>query len=105
MPLVISDEQLMLKNSAKEFCKSKTSIDALRKLRDEKNEWGYDQSVWKEMVNMGWTSLTIPQSYGGLDFGYVGLGQILEETGKTLTASPLVSTVLLGTSALSLIHI
>ena len=102
MPLVISEEQLMLKNSAKEFCKSKTSIDALRKLRDEKNEWGYDQSVWKEMVNMGWTSLTIPQSYGGLDFGYVGLGQILEETGKTLTASPLVSTVLLGTSAILL---
>jgi len=102
MPLVINEEQLMLKNSAKEFCKSKSPVEALRKLRDEKNPMGFESNVWKEMTEMGWSSLTIPEAYGGLDFGYTGLGQILEETGRTLTASPLVSTVLLGTTTLLL---
>jgi len=52
------------------------------------------------MAEMGWASLTIDEAYGGLGFGYVGLGQILEENGRTLTASPLVSTVLLGATAI-----
>ena len=51
-------------------------------------------------AEMGWACLTIPEAYGGLDFGYTGLGQVLEETGRTLTASPLVSTVLLGATAI-----
>ena len=101
MPLVLNEEQVMLKNSAKEFCKS-TPVEALRKLRDEKNSVGYELGVWKEMAAMGWTSLNIPEAYGGLDFGYTGLGQVLEETGRTLTASPLFSTVLLGSTTLLL---
>jgi len=101
MPLVLSEEQLMLKNSATEFCKS-TPVETLRKLRDEKHPKGFDSKVWKDMVEMGWTSLNIPESYGGLNFGYTGLGQVLEETGKTLTASPLFSTVFLGSTILLL---
>jgi len=102
MSLIINEEQQMLKSSAKEFCQSRTPVEALRKLRDENNSTGFDSATWKEMVEMGWTSLTIPEAYGGLNFGYTGLGQILEETGRTLTASPLVSTVLLGTTTLLL---
>ena len=101
MPLVLNEEQVMLKNSAKEFCKS-TPVESLRKLRDEKHPVGYEPDVWKEMAAMGWTSLIIPEAYGGLDFGYTGLGQVLEETGRTLTASPLFSTVLLGSTTLLL---
>ena len=100
MALIITEEQTMLKDSAKEFCKNRAPVSALRILRDEKSKTGFDTNVWKEMVEMGWTSLTIPEIYGGLDFGYVGLGQILEESGRTLTASPLVSNVLLGTTAI-----
>ncbi len=101
MALVITEEQSMLKNSAKEFLAERAPVAALRKLRDSRDEKGYDPQVWKEMVEMGWASLTIPEAYGGLDFGYTGLGQILEESGKTLTASPLVATVLVGTTILN----
>jgi acyl-CoA dehydrogenase len=52
------------------------------------------------MVEMGWVALTIPEEYDGLGFGYLGFGQILDETGRTLTASPLLSTVGLGACAL-----
>jgi len=91
----------MLKTSAKEFLTERTPISALRNLRDSRDEKGYDPQVWRDMTAMGWASLTVPEAYGGLDFGYTGLGQILEETGRTLTASPLVSTVLIGTTLIN----
>lgn len=102
MALVINEEQQMLKSSAKELLKEKGAIEKLRHLRDTNDKLGYDPDLWQEMVEMGWTSLIIPESYGGLDFGYTGLGQVLEETGRTLTASPLLSTALMGTTAINL---
>lgn len=96
MPLVITEEQRMLKSSAREFLKERAPVSALRTLRDSRDTYGYDRNLWAEMAEMGWTGLNIPETYGGLNFGYTGLGQILEETGRTLTASPLMSTVVLG---------
>ena len=92
----------MLKIAAKEFLIEKAPIAFLRKLRDTEDEMGYDPELWLEMAAMGWTSLTIPEEYGGLGFGYVGLGEVLEETGRTLTCSPLISTSLLCASAIQL---
>lgn len=101
--LVINEEQKMLKTSAKELLKEAGSIENhLRRLRDAKDTTGYDATLWQQMVEMGLTALTVPETYGGLDFGYTGLGQVLEETGRTLTASPLISTVLLSTTAINL---
>ena len=102
MALVINEEQQMLKTSAKEFLTEKSPVEKLRQLRDSKNDTGFDKNLWKEMAEMGWASLTIPEAYGGLEFDYLGLGQILEETGRTLIASPLVSTVLLSATAINL---
>jgi acyl-CoA dehydrogenase len=48
------------------------------------------------MAEMGWAGVLLPETYGGVDFGYKGLGQVLEESGRTLAATPLVSTVLLS---------
>lgn len=102
MALVINEEQQMLKASARTFLKKEAPVAALRALRDNKDTKGYSSALWQQMAEMGWACLTIPEAYGGLDFGYVGLGQILEETGRTLTASPLVSTALLGTAIINL---
>jgi len=101
MNLVINEEQQMLKTSAKEFLKNKAPIEALRKLRDSNDPNGYDTQLWKEMAEMGWASLNIPEAYGGMDFGFVGFGQVLEEMGRTLVASPMVSTCLVGTSIIN----
>ncbi|MFK7937614.1 MAG: acyl-CoA dehydrogenase family protein, partial [Saprospiraceae bacterium] len=89
MALVINEEQQMLKSSAKEYLKEKSPIAALRHLRDTKDEKGYDPAVWQQICEMGWTALAIPEAYNGLGFGYVGAGQVMEEMGRTLAASPL----------------
>lgn len=102
MTLVINEEQQMLKTSAAEFLKEKAPVAALRKLRDAQDPQGYDTNLWQQMAEMGWASLIIPEQYGGLEFGYVGFGQLLEEMGRTLTASPMVSTVLVSANALLL---
>ncbi len=100
--LTINEEQKLLKASVRDFLTSRSPVAALRKLRDEKSPEGIDRQLWAGMCEMGLNGLTISEAYGGLDFGYLGLGQLLEETGRTLTASPLISTVLLATTAINL---
>ncbi|MDA0978485.1 MAG: acyl-CoA/acyl-ACP dehydrogenase [Proteobacteria bacterium] len=99
MPLVLNEDQNMLKDSAKSFCADNTPISQLRRLRDDKDETGFDRDTWSKMVELGWAGITVPEEFGGLGFGYMGLGVVMEECGRTLTASPLFSTAVLGTSA------
>ena len=101
MALVINEEQQMLKSSTKEFLDLKSSLSLVREMRDN-NYNQFSSELWTEMVEMGWTALTIPEKYNGLNFGYVGLGQVLEEMGRKLTVSPIISTVLTSTSLISL---
>ena len=101
MTLIINEEQKMLKESTKEFLDSKSPLSSMRNLRDN-NFQTYNKDLWVEMVEMGWTSLTIPEKYNGLNFGYVGLGQVLEEMGRKLTVSPIISTVLMSSTLINL---
>ena len=100
MALVLSEDQQLLKDSAKNFCEQNAPVSVLRGLRDNKDEQGYDQTRWSQMIDLGWAGMAIPEAYGGFDFGYGGLGVVLEETGKTLVSSPLISTVLVGATAI-----
>ena len=102
MALILSEEQQSLKDIASEFLQSNAPVTHFREIRDTQNELGYDESLWMEMVNLGWSGILIPEEYGGFDFGMVGMGSILEEAGKTLTPSPLFSTGVLGASLLTL---
>ena len=89
MALVLNEEQQMLRDSAKSFIQESSPIGALRKLRDSGEEWSPE--LWSGMAEMGWTGIAIPEDFGGLEFGYVGAGIVLEECGRTLAASPLLS--------------
>ncbi len=99
MALIITEEEKMLKEAARELLESKASIDQFRLLRDQ-NFKSYDVLTWNEMIDMGWTSLIIPEKYNGLDFGYVGMGQVLEEMGRKLVKSPLISSILFSATAI-----
>jgi alkylation response protein AidB-like acyl-CoA dehydrogenase len=99
---VLSEEQSMLRDAAKSWVSGKSPVTAFRKLRDSGNADGFDRAAWREMVEMGWAGIIIPEEFGGSGLGYLTLGLVLEETGRTLTASPLVSTALNATTALLL---
>jgi alkylation response protein AidB-like acyl-CoA dehydrogenase len=99
---VLSEEQSMLRDAAKSWVSEKSPVTTLRKLRDGGNPDGFDRAAWREMAEMGWAGIIIPEEYGGSGLGYLTLGLVLEETGRTLTASPLISTALTATTALLL---
>jgi len=99
---VLSEEQTLLRDAAKAWTQEKSPVTAFRKLRDSGNTDGFDRAVWKEMAEMGWAGIVVPEEYGGTGLGYLTLGIVLEETGRTLTASPLLSTALIAASAIVL---
>lgn len=101
MTFTLNEEQRLLKDAAHAFVKDQAPVSRLRKGRDEKKN-GRDPELWREMAQMGWTGILVPEEHGGAGLGYVGMGVVLEETGRTLAASPLHSTALIGASALAL---
>ncbi|MEI9990174.1 MAG: acyl-CoA dehydrogenase family protein [Rhizomicrobium sp.] len=99
---VLNEEQSMIRDAAKSWVQEKSPVTAFRKLRDSGNEDGFDRTAWKEMAELGWAGILVPEEFGGVGLGYLTLGLVLEETGRTLTASPLISTALTATTALLL---
>jgi alkylation response protein AidB-like acyl-CoA dehydrogenase len=102
MPLVLSSEAQMVRDTALEFFRERSPITALRKLRDTNDPDGFSRPLWREMADLGWTGFLVPEDFGGSDFGVTGLAQVMEAAGRTLAATPLLSTALLGASLLSL---
>jgi alkylation response protein AidB-like acyl-CoA dehydrogenase len=99
---VLTEEQTMLRDAAKGWTQDSAPVGALRKLRDGGGKQSFDPATWSEMGAMGWAGVIVPEDFDGSAFGYLGLGLILEETGRNLVASPLLSTALVAASALVL---
>lgn len=99
---VLNEEQSMLRDSAKSWVQDKSPVTAFRKMRDSGAELGYDAAAWNEMAEMGWAGVVVPEDFGGSQFGYLSIGLILEELGRTLTASPLTASAVGAASALTL---
>ncbi|MEQ1687070.1 MAG: acyl-CoA dehydrogenase family protein [Sphingopyxis sp.] len=90
----LSEEQVMLRDMAQNWVRGTSPIAAWRKVRDAGGAAGYDGAVYAEMAAMGWTGIIIPEAHGGVDFGWMSLGLVAEECGRTLTASPLVASAI-----------
>ncbi|MEL7028778.1 MAG: acyl-CoA dehydrogenase [Pseudomonadota bacterium] len=101
MALILNEEQQLLREAAQGFLSDAAPVDQLRRLRDEGNEDGFDRDTWKAMAEMGWAGVLTPEAHGGVEMGYVAAGLIAEEMGRTLTASPYLSTAVIGAAALS----
>jgi alkylation response protein AidB-like acyl-CoA dehydrogenase len=101
MALIYNEEQHMLRDAARDFLTERAPVSHLRALRDEDNPDRMSRELWAEMAELGWAAILVPEEYGGLDYGYCGLGILLEETGRTLTPSPLLATALTGVAAIN----
>lgn len=100
MAMILTEEQELLQQTAKDFLAEEAPVSHLRALRDKKDETGFSRKLWKEMASLGWTGITLPEEYGGSDLGYAELGIVLEECGRTLCPEPFLSTTVLGTDAI-----
>lgn len=89
---ILNEEQTMLRDMAQEWATNESPVGNWRKTRDAGQK--VDTGAWSSMGQMGWTGIVVPEEFGGTDFGWTSLGLVVEELGKTLTASPLVATSL-----------
>jgi alkylation response protein AidB-like acyl-CoA dehydrogenase len=87
-----SEEQIELLDVATTFCRDKSPIDKVRKLID--SESGYDAEVWAEMAALGWTAVAIPEAHGGVGLTLAEVVPMVEQMGRHLLASPLISSAL-----------
>ncbi len=100
MPLILTDEQSMLKEAAEGFLSENAPIAHLRGLRDERSEDGVSRELWRAFGEMGLAGVIIPEEYGGSGLGAVEAGVVAEAIGRNLTPSPFLSTGLLAARAL-----
>mgnify|MGYP001092157188 FL=1 len=102
MNLVYSEDHRLLADSAREFLAARSPVSRQRELRDKGSVTGFDLQLWQDAVALGWSAIPFPENLGGLDFGCMGLGPIFESIGSNLSASPLLSSVVLSGSLLHL---
>jgi len=90
--ITFSDEQSLLLDTATEFFRDKSPTASVRDRMITAT--GFDESLWAEMVALGWTGLAIPERWGGSGLGLGAAVCIAEPMGRHLCASPWLSTQL-----------
>jgi alkylation response protein AidB-like acyl-CoA dehydrogenase len=101
MPLILNDEQSMMRDTIRDFIGDKAPLAHLRKLRDRRDETGFSRELWAAFAEMGLCGLRVPEEQGGQGLGHVEAGIVMEEIGRNLTPSPFLSTALLAATALA----
>jgi alkylation response protein AidB-like acyl-CoA dehydrogenase len=101
MALVLTEEQSMLRDSARGLIGDKAPVSHLRRLRDARDATGFSRDLWRTFAEMGFAGLLIPEQFGGSGLGCVEAGVVMEEIGRTLMPSPFLATAVLAASALS----
>ena len=89
MDFAFSEEQEMLRRSAREFLAKECSSKVVRKLMEGD---GYDPTLWRKIADLGWTALGIPERFGGVGT-FLDLIVVLEEAGRALLPGPFFSTM------------
>lgn len=94
MDFDLGKEQLMLKDSARDFLKKECSKEFVREMIDD--EKGYSPKLWRKMADLGWLGLIIPEEHDGIGSGFLDLVVLLEEMGRALLPGPFLPTVVYG---------
>jgi alkylation response protein AidB-like acyl-CoA dehydrogenase len=90
----LTDEQQAIKSTAHDFLASRFKSERLREIAASDD--GLDPDGWREMAELGWTGLALPEEWGGQGLGIVDLAVLFEEMGYALAPSPLLSNTVAG---------
>jgi len=92
--LGLSEEQEILKTSARDFLAKECSKELVKEL--DESDTGYSAEMWQKMAELGWMGLVFPEEYGGSGGTFLDLVVLLEEMGYNILPGPFFSTVVLG---------
>ncbi len=91
MDFSLTSDQEMIKDSARKFIENECPKEVLRELN--RSEKGYDPGMWRNMADLGWMGLALPEEYGGVGAGMIELALVMEELGRGLLPGPFSSTI------------
>jgi len=94
MDFGFSEEQDMLRSSARDFLAKEAPMTYVRKMMED--ERGYTTELWKKMAALGWMGLVLPEEFGGSGLDFVDMVVVLEEMGRAVLPGPFFSTVILA---------
>lgn len=95
MDFAFSDEQDELRSSVRRFLEDKSPMGVVR--RDMESLAGFDEALWKQATGeLGLAGIAIPEAYGGIGFGAIEQGIIMEELGRSLACMPYLSSVVMS---------
>jgi len=98
MDFGFSEEQEMLRKSARDFLAKECAMTYVRQMMED--ERGFRDEQWQQMAGLGWMGLILPEEHGGAGLDFVDLIVVLEEMGRVVLPGPFFSTVVLGGVAL-----
>ena len=91
MDVLPNEEEQMVKNLAREFLEAECPPRLARDM--EKDDLGYPPELWKQMADLGWLGISLPEQYGGQGLPLTYLGLITEELGRAIAPVPFHSTM------------
>src|SRR5262245_4627571 len=94
-----SEEQDLLRSTARKFFENECSSEVVRRLMETPE--GMTPELWTKLAEQGWLGLIYPEAYDGLGLGLVDLVVLMEEMGRAVVPGPYFSTVLLGGLAIA----
>lgn len=96
--LLETEDETMLRDAARGFLADAAPVANLRANRDQGRP--FDTGLWREMAQMGWAGVLVPEAQGGADMGHRAAGILAEEMGRTLAASPFISSAVMAATTL-----
>ena len=87
-----TEEQIELLDVATNFCRDKSPIEKVRALIDD--DLGYDPGVWREIGELGWLAIAVPEDHDGVGLSMAEVVPIAEQMGRNLLNTPFGSTTL-----------
>ncbi len=91
MDLTLNEDQELIQATARDLLSSRYPVANARAMQDDPT--GYSAELWKEMVELGWMGLALPESYGGVGAGFLEACLLVEEMGRFAVPSPFLPTV------------
>jgi alkylation response protein AidB-like acyl-CoA dehydrogenase len=93
-----TEEQELIRSTARQFLEDRIGMEKVRELM--MSDDGFDPVLWKEMAEMGWTGLIVPEEHGGSGLGAIEMSVLLEEMGRMVTPGPFFASAVMATTAI-----
>jgi alkylation response protein AidB-like acyl-CoA dehydrogenase len=92
MDFALSEEQDMLRKSARDFLNTECPKSVVKEI--EASDLGYSPGMWRKMAALGWMGIALPEEYEGAGLSLLDLAVMFEEFGRAAVPGPMLSSTI-----------